>query len=1227
MRKLKTIGWQRAAAVCAAWLLLAPATNADAVAADPGVKGAAGTLKVIGAYPEERGVGHTVTGLAGGQVLVYGHSGDISAIDSVYLSPKVRHGMAAQRPPLLWDPKQRGWQQLDNPPECTFSHYLHTSTALASGKVLIAGGLCDPPRRHNNVDVAPPYRALSLWNNVSHAWEKAPELTEARIYHSATLLADDSVLLAGGESDRRDDEKVEPVLASAELWRDGKIALTGPMIIPRAKHTATRLADGSVLVAGGIGRGGKAITFVERWNPATQRWTDAPPLTTGRTQHSATLLDDGRVMVAGGIGIDGKLLSSVEILDAQQGAWSAGAPLLLPLHRMAAQALPGGDVLVIGTGRDHDHTYASAMLWSKASAEWRPAGRPYSDRFRDQQTYALVPAAPNGSALLVFDYRLVMRWTPSQAGPNASSVYGERIGHTSTVLKDGRVMLAAGRVMRFGSAMGDTALDWVELYDATTDQFALTGRLKHPKEHPVALALAGGGAVVADVGTLVQLADNPPSLAEAWDPATGRWSPIPGLTAEAASLQLDAFGQLDDGRVMFVLSSFMEHEKRNVAKIWNPNDNAVESIPLSIKGVAAAVSPTGRVLLMPPEYSAEVQAPVWDSRSGAVEVLKTPDGVALEHMDALVLKNGNVVLMPGRNYSSARGARMVTWLPTANRLQSLPPLPTDMQWSAYTRQLIELVDGTLATDGYRLKPDATAWTAAPRYPQEAAKLAPLQSGRLLALSVVAPHTAYVDLATSDWRVKASHFLRRKETMPPALLELSDGQLMVAGSFDRSGWPQETTVQLWDPKSGLWSDGEKPLGVYVARLQAIRLPSGKVMLLGRDRDQNLGCEIGHPREQRWSACGPSTPVRNGEQEFTVGTLDDGRVALVFGADAYAYSEQTALWSPLPAPLPAMKMGGSGVATTRVPLPDGCAISGPPLRIFDPKTQTESLMTLPTGVRAQRSSLAVLTDGTVILVGQPDGAAELGYGFFHRKASCAGFVPLADDAADMPGTVVPTTTSGNRAGAAGGNALARLGKQIWAVKWWFVALLAGGMAFMLHRRERLRLQEIDAQTDPRLKNMEPVSTLRNDGRPARALAGESGPGRGMLYLGIGIAVIFLLLVRPGPMASWFGNADKEQPCHMVGVWLSSRSGSDITLNADGSYITAFTADENGIERIYQGTWKVKGDKFIWTHFGKHDAVTEANPIKEESDGHFTLIEENGDATRFKLQKTVASTRCTH
>jgi hypothetical protein len=69
-------------------------------------------------------------------------------------------------------------------------------------------------------------------------------MTTARMYHTATLLSNGLVLIAGGAGD-----------TSAELYDPliGKFSPTGPMTTIRSVHTATLLADGRVLIAGGSG--------------------------------------------------------------------------------------------------------------------------------------------------------------------------------------------------------------------------------------------------------------------------------------------------------------------------------------------------------------------------------------------------------------------------------------------------------------------------------------------------------------------------------------------------------------------------------------------------------------------------------------------------------------------------------------------------------------------------------------------------------------------------------------------------------------------------------------------------------------------------------------------------------------------------------------------------------------------------------------------------------------
>nr|WP_255371521.1 kelch repeat-containing protein [Cupriavidus sp. YR651] len=65
-------------------------------------------------------------------------------------------------------------------------------------------------------------------------------------------------------------------------------------------HTATLLASGRVLVAGGIESTDLFVS--ELYDPATGNWSQVGSLEQMREQHTATLPADGRVLVAGGIG-------------------------------------------------------------------------------------------------------------------------------------------------------------------------------------------------------------------------------------------------------------------------------------------------------------------------------------------------------------------------------------------------------------------------------------------------------------------------------------------------------------------------------------------------------------------------------------------------------------------------------------------------------------------------------------------------------------------------------------------------------------------------------------------------------------------------------------------------------------------------------------------------------------------------------------------------------------
>src|SRR5262245_19105829 len=99
------------------------------------------------------------------------------------------------------------------------------------------------------------------------------------------------------------------------------------MHVSRSKHTATLLPDGQLLVAGGTGE--NVTASAERYDPDDDVWRIAASLGTARNSHTATLLKNGKVLVAGGES-SGRYLSSSEIYDAETDSWRWAASMSFP---------------------------------------------------------------------------------------------------------------------------------------------------------------------------------------------------------------------------------------------------------------------------------------------------------------------------------------------------------------------------------------------------------------------------------------------------------------------------------------------------------------------------------------------------------------------------------------------------------------------------------------------------------------------------------------------------------------------------------------------------------------------------------------------------------------------------------------------------------------------------------------------------------------------------------
>ena len=245
----------------------------------------------------------------------------------------------------------------------------HTATLLPSGLLLVAGGW-----DYSGLLPGVSLTNADLYNPSNGTWSSTGALNTARYAHTATLLPNDSVLVAGGiEAEGESDEAVwisyaELYNPATESWTD-----TGSMNSIRVWHTATLLPNGLVLAAGGDNDYG-AVDTSELYSPGASPSTGTWSYTTGsmntaRMNHTATLLPNGLVLVAGGQNSSGYTATS-ELFNLTTGMWAYTTyPMNTARAWHTATLLPNGYVLVAG-GENSSGYIASCELYNIATQTW-----------------------------------------------------------------------------------------------------------------------------------------------------------------------------------------------------------------------------------------------------------------------------------------------------------------------------------------------------------------------------------------------------------------------------------------------------------------------------------------------------------------------------------------------------------------------------------------------------------------------------------------------------------------------------------------------------------------------------------------------------------------------------------------------------------------------------------------------------------------------------------------
>jgi hypothetical protein len=377
---------------------------------------------------------------------------------------------------------------------------IHTATLLPDGKVLMAGGSQPYPGIFGDDGSDETGQSdAELYDPVARSFIATGSMGSARTWHTATLLPNGEVLVTGGFDNGQPKPTRPQPQGSTELYNPatGSFTPAGTMGVARAAHTATLLRNGQVLIAGGGTAGGFGLPFLgqgiasaEVYDPATNSFSATGAMGTPRYAHTATLLPNGKVLIVGGISTANvgayteNVLLTAELYDPATGAFTPTGSLGTARGGHTATLLANGKVLVAGGLISLNFTGVSfastAELYDPATGAFTPTGNMTADR--EEHTATLLP---DGTVLIVGGAFASLIWsdmsTVSSQGTLASaeiydpatgsftatdSMTAPRSAHTAMLLPDGTVLLAGGNMAQgwHGSTEGTQPTGTAELF-------------------------------------------------------------------------------------------------------------------------------------------------------------------------------------------------------------------------------------------------------------------------------------------------------------------------------------------------------------------------------------------------------------------------------------------------------------------------------------------------------------------------------------------------------------------------------------------------------------------------------------------------------------------------------------------------------------------------------------------------------------------------------------------
>lgn len=473
----------------------------------------------------------------------------------------------------LFDPATGRYRPTGN---LGMGRFAASATPLADGRVLLVGG--------------PYHAACEYYDPLTGLFAPGPDLAQPRAGtgFTTTTLADGRVLIAGGfDFDEKGEDLVLP-------WVDRFDPLTftfdalPDLGTPRSGHTATLLADGRVLIAGGYNAYFAADAGAELYDPATGTTTPTGPLNIGREGAVAVMLADGRVLIAGGYNAAaGRHQRSAEIYDPGSGTFTRIADMAIPRYAGTAKLLPDGRVLIAASVSPNA---TGGGMATDIAELFDPATGSFSviERMVEARDYTSSILLPDGRVLFTTGFAQDSgRFLPSAevynplidtlgAGP---ALQQARAGATVSALADGRVLVAGGEGAGAASA---------DILAADGSAVAATAALVHARADHVATTLADGRVLITGGGS---------ATAELFDPEMGTFQATGALDADRSGHSATL---LADGKVLVVGGTDAQGASAR-ASVFDPGSGAfvpVGMLEAPRSGHAARLLPDGRVLLI-----------------------------------------------------------------------------------------------------------------------------------------------------------------------------------------------------------------------------------------------------------------------------------------------------------------------------------------------------------------------------------------------------------------------------------------------------------------------------------------------------------------------------------------------------------------------------------------------------------------------------------------------------